>query len=188
MGQPVIVLFEDARAPTTKSALDDLLVSCVADTLGFDDRFGLRRWIQVSLRKGNANLLDDCRRVGDIAKRGELVVAVFDNDEVRKLLGMRPKATATQVEAAIKKNCPNPTRLRVVLLDRNMESPLRGARACGVDAPEDLWASAVEKKRLNARDQILKKLAFGARALRDCVRKRLPSFEQLVSIAAESIQ
>ena len=187
MGRPVIVLFEDARSPAVKTALDDLLISCVADTLGIEDRQALRPWLQVSLRKGNASLLDDCRHVDDIARRGELVVAVFDDDKVRRLLGLPGKTPASRVEAAIKKGCPNPTGLEVVLLEKNMETLLRAARDCQVEAADETWNSAIAGKRLNARDQILKKLAFGARTFRDCVRKRVRSFEQLVTIATGAI-
>ena len=187
MGRPVIVLFEDSRSSATKTALDDLLISCVADTLGVEDRQALRHRLEVRMRKGNHNLLEDCRHVDDIARLGELVVAVFDDDRVRRLLGLSAKASQNQVEAAIKKGCPNPAGLEVVLLHKNMETLLRTARDCQVEATDETWTGAIERKRLNARDQILKKLAFGAQTFRDCVRKRLPSFEQLVMIAANAI-
>ena len=187
MGRPVIVLFEDSRSPAAKTALDDLLISCVADTLDVEDRQALRRCLEVRLCKGNHNLLDDCRHVDDIARRGELVVAVFDDDKVRRLLSLPARAPQNQVEAAIKKGCPNPAGLEVVLLDKNMETLLRAARDCHVQATDEIWTSAIQRKRLNARDQILKKLAFGARTFRDCVRKRLRSFEQLVTMAAQTI-
>ncbi len=181
MRRRAIVIFEDQRGPVRGSPLADLLAAFVADKRGLSQSSAIKALIDVRLRKGNANVLKDCHDVERIASHGEAVIAVFDDDKVRKLLGT-PRATAQVVIARIKSKCPRPDLLTVVLLSKNLESALEAARHCGVfKGNEDVWTRAVDRKELAARDRILSAVAWGGQDVRDCVLGRMASLAALVA-------
>ena len=72
----------------------------------------------------------------------------------------------------ITSQCSQPTRLTVLLLERNLESVLVAIRDCG--EKEQSLLEAALAKNLNARDTLFGRIAHdpGRRSIRDCVRKK----------------
>jgi hypothetical protein len=139
--------------------------------------------------KGVQNLLRACREDIDlIAADGRTVVAVVDNDEIRRQLKLPHAATDEHVEREIRKGCRAPERLLVVLLKENMESVLKAAAACDPGLDVKRMERAVRHKDLLERDAILMELARErARPLRDCVLRKVPSLQALVDLIGQTL-
>ena len=153
----VVVLYEDRRGKTPEFGLHKLLVRLVADRAGREPWRKLNERITGHPCSGNANLLKKARAVNAIAPSGETVVAVFDDDKVRNLLKLPKDACKRDVLTEMLVGCSDPTRLRTVLLERNVESLLeelrpRAGRLCISHGHFD---NAIRRKIINDRDMIL---------------------------------
>lgn len=175
------ILYEDCRGQLLNFGLHKLVMACVFDRLNGEAHllYGAVRDYQA---KGDANLLRKCcHDVEEIAPDGHPVVAVFDNDRIRRLLGLPTTTSDADVKAAIKSRKTSAGSMEVALLKENTESLLRSAQHCGVDISADLVERAVERKELNARDVIFGRVANPEkRALRDCVLEKNDSLGELV--------
>jgi hypothetical protein len=115
---------------------------------------------------------------------------VYDADKVRELIKLPFNACKTQVRGKLLEECPWGDRLRVVFLERNLETVLDALRGCDRSiSSEEQWAKAIDRKDLGARDIILKAAAAPpARALRECVLREVPSLAYLVQNLAHACQ
>jgi hypothetical protein len=186
----VCVLYEDERVPQRSFGLHELAKACVRDRLEAQPRYE----IDQALRDcrplgGDSNVLKKFREdVDSIAADGRPVVAVFDNDRIRRLLKLPAKATDAQVLQEIRKGTSS-DRLHVILLDRNMESVIKAAHECDPSIRQESVDLAIKKKDRLERDAILARLTGPQfRAVRDCIREKLPSFQELVELLCELIQ
>lgn len=182
-----VILYEDQRGPQKQFGLHNLVVACVSDDLGADV-YALKLDQKLSGRpmKGVSKLLASCRQdVRRLGPQGQPVFALIDNDAIREQMkheGLSPSADEAAVIRAIKapERCKAPDQLEVLLLVENTETILAAAAECD---PE-IAAVAVEQARrkdTNARDKILNHVAWGlGRAVRDCVRSRVPALARLV--------
>jgi hypothetical protein len=126
--------------------------------------------------------------VDDIAADGRPVVAVFDNDRIRRLLKLPATATDTRVLQEILKGTTS-DRLHVILLNRNMESVIKAAHECDPSIGQERVELALKKKDRLERDAILTRLTGPQfRSVRDCIRDKLPSFQALIDLLCELIQ
>jgi hypothetical protein len=179
-------LYEDQRGPRQGFGLHALVKACVFDAIN-----GERHRVEAMLGdhrplKGVQNLLKACREEIDlIAADGRDVIAVIDNDQIRRQLQLPRAATDERVEREIRKGCRAPDRLVIVLLKENMETVLKAAAACDPTLDSKRIARAVRHKDLLERDAILAELSRErARALRDCVLRKVPSLQALVDLVA----
>ena len=138
-----IILYEDTRGATQGFGLHDLVMACVADELGV----GLvetKRMAEGRPLKGVANLLKACRDVRRLAPRGEHIIAVIDNDQIRaQLSDMDPRADDATVIRTIREKSNCPEQLDVILLYKNTESVIEAARDCGADSSAETIALAL---------------------------------------------
>jgi hypothetical protein len=186
----VTILYEDKVQGVVKEYGPHALVSqCVCD------RLNLAPWEMKSLvpnpRNGNGNVRKDCaQNPPKVARDGGLVFAVYDADRVRELVGLAGTACKADVKTKLLQECPWNDRLRIVFLEKNLETVLRAVRACDPSiSSEEQWRRAIERKDLSARDIILKAVASPsppARALRECVLREVPSLAYLVQKIADS--
>ncbi len=187
----VTILYEDQRGPRQGFGLHALVKACVFDAINGD-----RRWLDGEALKdtrplkGAGNVLRTCREDIDlIAADGRAVVAVFDDDKIRELLALPPKATDARVEQEIRKGCRAPDRLRVALLKRNTESVLSAAGECDPSIDPARLARAVKHKDLLERDALFQDLSRErARAARDCILKKVPSLKRLVDLLCHELR
>jgi hypothetical protein len=176
-----VILYEDARGPEKGFGLHALVLACVADELGAE-MFSLAKRLDGRPLNGVTNLLQSCRRTSLLAPRGQKVFAVIDEDHVRDHLpGMDPRAEEEVVVRAIKGQSDAPMQLEIILLKKNTETVIEAAKHCDDRLP----AAAVEqalRKHLAQRDRILNNVArAGSRAVRDCIRAKVPALERLVT-------
>jgi hypothetical protein len=186
--RPVTVFYEDSAAPGPIAGFGPhrLVVQCVADDLRVN-AWELRGRLLGIPRGGSAVIRADCREnPSRFVSDGRLAFAVYDGDRLAKLLGLRGDACKAEIKTVLLGECPWREHLRVVILDRNLESVLSAARACDASlADERTWELALRRKLLAERDAILHRAATEARrTLRDCVRKAMPSFDYLVTCLA----
>lgn len=122
--------------------------------------------------KGDSKLLKRCESAGAIG-HGAPVIAVFDDDRVRRLLSLpapTPKRTAAR---EILKLSGSPSCLVAWLLVKNTESL--------VHSLADFYAVATPPKRPIERDRILNRAAEGSqRTARQHVRDAVQTFDCLV--------
>ncbi|MCC6785538.1 MAG: hypothetical protein IT457_21985 [Planctomycetes bacterium] len=185
----LVVLYEDARAAAGRFGPHELLLGCVADELG-RRLHDLRKEIVAIPMNGVAKLLaalTDAERWQRVAPRGAPLLALIDSDRIRDHVPPEIREHAG-VEAWIRARFSEPARLTVILLDRNLETVIAAIRDCG-EAEVQLVESAL-RKDLNARDRLLGKLGADSdrRALRDCVRGAVPSFERAVAAATDALR
>lgn len=181
MSGRVVVLYEDRHGKTPEFGLHELVLRLVAEEAGCEP-WNLKKHITDHPCSGNANLLKKARAVDAVAPNGETVVAVIDDDKVRNLLGLPKNACKRDVLAKILEGCSDPTRLRTVLLECNVESVLEALRpsAIGLDLSDGQFDGAVHRKLLNERDIIL--IAASRkdhRPIRDALLGAVPSLNRL---------
>jgi hypothetical protein len=189
--QRVCVLYEDQRGPRQGFGLHALVKSCVSDALAGQPRHLIEKALSdYRPLKGYANLLKACREELDlIASDGCPVVAVFDNDQIRHLLKLPQKAPDERVIQEIRKGGSKSDRLFVLLLKQNMESVLHAAHECDPSIDPHRIELATARKDLLERDAILASLTSERlRAVRDCIRQKLPSFQMLVELLCRHMQ
>lgn len=178
----ILVLYEDSRGAKGEFRPHDFFVGCVADSTN-GDQHDLKRRARAYPVKGVGKLLSHLRDLDDLdhlAPGGAPILAVLDNDHVREHFPPAAGLPASQAAAAIRSSSSHPERLTVVLLEHNMESVVEAMRTCGEKATE-LIAGAL-RKGLNERDQLFGKVAHdpARKPIRDCVREKMQSAEQIV--------
>lgn len=183
--RPIVILYEDRRGPTRDFGLHKLVEACVFDVVN-GQRHIVHRALDGRPMKGDSQLLRSCREdVHDISPHGEPVAAVFDNDKIRRLLKLRPDAAEEQVIQEIKTGAVAPDQLHVFLIEANMESVVAAAGECDPLMSKVVLREALQKN-LAARDVVLVEAARAEkRAVRDCIQKRMPSFDRLIKRCAE---
>ncbi len=177
----VVVLYEDRRGATPEFGLHKLVVRLVADQSG-GELWALHTRIKGHPTNGSANLLEKARAVDVVAPNGEAVVAVLDDDKVRQLLQLAPRACKREVIAEILVGCSDRTRLSPVLLEDNVESVLDALRlhASALSIAPERFENAVNRKSLNDRDAILIAAArLERQAIRDALLSAVPSLRKL---------
>jgi hypothetical protein len=184
----VTVLYEDQRGPVRGFGLHDLVKACVFDALG-GQRHLLEGALDGNPRGPNNQLLRSCRADAELLSRdGRRLVALFDGDRVRELLGLRPDATAAQVEQKVKEGSTAPDKLTVLLLDRNMEDVVAAAGSCDATINRSLLQRALGKQ-LEARDLVLAGAArAGKESVRACILKKVPSLNDLVELLCQILR
>jgi hypothetical protein len=175
----ILVLYEDARAPNGTFGPHDLVLGCVADERKCSV-YTLQPGVRGVPIKGVGNLLKalwDVERLSKLAPGNTPILAVVDEDHIGDHIQGK---SASEIEAAIRARCSDPGRVTIVLLQRNLESVILAIRECG-ESEAALIQEAIAKN-LNARDILLGKVGNDPRrkALRDCVRERVPSLDRLV--------
>ena len=182
MNPLAVILYEDNRGAEKGFGLHALVLACVADELGVE-MFTLARKLDGRPMNGVANLVRSCRRdIHRIAPHGQMVFALIDDDRVRDHLpGVDVPAGGEIVARAIKSQSDAPEQLEVFLLVKNTETVIEAAKECDRSLPDDAVAQALAKN-LAQRDRILNNVArTGIRAVRDCIRGKVPALHQLVA-------
>lgn len=173
----IYVLYEDRRGPVAQFGPHELLVSAVADDLG-EDRAKVKDVIHAMPKKGDSNLLKACtQEVTRIGAGGEPVVAVFDDDRVRRLLKLPHETPKRAVAAQILADSSGKAQLIIRLLHANTESLVDACATC-------LGYKEAPKKHPDARDKVLNAAAWDTPDLRRRVRERVPTFGCLVTVVA----
>jgi hypothetical protein len=164
------LLYEDQRGPTSQFGLHRLVTALVHDRVN-GQRHLLEQALDGRPMKGDHKVIDSARYdIDKICSDGRWCIAVLDDDRVRRTLNLPSTATAAEVVDEIRRPCVVPDRLRVVLLDRNVESVLRAIQRCDPELDAVVLERAVERKEVNARDLIFRMAAgAGKRSVRDCL-------------------
>jgi len=180
----VVVLYEDKPADAPKPGrgskefgLHHLVVAMVADRMGVDAN-AIRRTVDGRPLGPNSRVLEHFRRA-DVYP-AQLVVGVFDGDEVRRLVGLKGDANEEDVRSEILRGVDSPDLRCVVFLDRNVESVLRHAIECLGGVGAELARDAIDRKQRNERDIVLKRAAYAQIGVRACVEGKHP---ELMSLA-----
>lgn len=179
----VLVLYEDSPgALPVAFGPHRFVLQCLADRLGLP-WWELGGLVLGQPKKGNSQLRRACReaRLYDLNR---VVIAVYDDDRIRTMLGVAADACIQQVTGALRKEAVRPERLRVVLLERNIDDVVRAVQACRA-------AEGVQHRKPtpDERDLILKDAATPAnRHVRECVLQRVPSLAYLVDKLAATLR
>jgi hypothetical protein len=100
----VVILWEDQLAVASKTfGPHQLALACLADEFGEPSRWALRDALISIPCKGDGNLVKRLEREGSLLTRsGEHLVAVLDDDAVRRLYGLAPDSCKSVVLSAIR--------------------------------------------------------------------------------------
>lgn len=177
----ILVLYEDSRGAKGTFGPHEFFLGCVADLTGLNIH-ALKPRVCACPVNGVSKLLDHLRDLDELshlAPHGAPILAILDEDRLRD---HAPIADMTSTDAAAKLAADSsaPTRLQVVLLERNLESVVAAFKECG-ERETQLIAEAL-KKRLNERDKLFSKVGHDAArgSIRDCVRQAMPCVEKIV--------
>lgn len=177
------ILYEDSQDKGSKTyPPHDFVRACVVDVLG-DDRADLVRSVLNDPRpkSGASKLLGGLRRT---TEGGQHVVVVVDDDQIRRQLDLPKASPEDRVIAAIH-DYARGADVKVILLQRNLETLLENLQRCGLQHSK---LGDALRKVTSARD-----LVFGSatapshRAIRNCVRNANASFDALVAHLAEVV-
>jgi hypothetical protein len=179
------VWWEDARNKVKPRNFgpEKLLVACVADELEVP-RAEVQGRIESLPLKGDGNVLRRLRRVCDVPP-GTHITVVLDRDQIHEAIlrlapTLRPNDCMQEISQAIRAEAPGDYDL-VFLVD-NMESLFDAC--CGARHREPPRG----KPDPLTRDDALNAVAFGQREWRDEIRKRVVSFDRLVSRIAQQLK
>jgi hypothetical protein len=181
----VTLLYEDSAGPRGEFGLHELVRQCVADALGCDLR-SLKDPLRGYPKNGVGNVLAACRRdLAQLAHGGRTVVAVVDDDKIRRAVSLEKAACKVQVVQRFREHasCPPGVALRVVLLVRNTESILLALRDEGLLPDRDArFEAAIVHKELNSRDLLFKDAVWRLSAeQRVTLQRCVPSLGYLVA-------
>lgn len=184
----LLVLYEDSRGAKGKFGPHEFFLRCVEDSTG-TSFYVLRNKVRDCPVNGVSKLLAHLRDLDELnylAPRGTRILAILDEDRVREhapLAGM----SATDAAAKLVAESSAPSRLSVILLERNLESIVEALDKCG-EREKQLIAGAM-KKRLNDRDSLFGKVGHDAarKGIRDCVRHRMPCVEKIVELMGAAV-
>lgn len=169
-----IILYEDSLPPDVRAyGPHALVLACVNDEIA--DPIRVRDLLRDARpQNGSTKLLAALRRPESRPR-----IAIIDDDEIRRALGVPATATDAEVIAKIVASAGvRPDQLTVFLLSRNLETLIIALRDCG-HANERIPAAM--KKDLVARDGVFNSAAAESdRRVRDCVRKAVPSFDRVI--------
>jgi hypothetical protein len=176
MGAPKLVIFyEEERSDEREFSLHSLVVVALAERLGRPEA-EVKAQLRPFPAKGNSNLLRICEfDVVDMRER--CFVALFDADELHRLVKLPHGSTHAALVAALRQRCPDP-RLHFMLLDRNTETLVDASAEC-------LEQPLPEVKTHLVRDKLFRALARALPSARDCVREKVPSFAAFIDRVAE---
>lgn len=185
----ILVLYEDSRGAKGAFGPHEFFLGCVADTTGHDIH-SLKRRVRAYPVNGVSKLLGHLHELDGLdhlAPQGAPILAVLDEDRVRDhapVAGMNAADAAAKLVA----DSSAPARLKVVLLESNLESVVQALDQCG-EREKQLIAEAL-KKRLNERDTLFGKVGHdGSRkGIRDCVRQAMPCVEQIVQAIGDAVR
>lgn len=186
----VTVLYEDQRGPVRGFGLHELAWRCVFDDVDHDP-WVCRSSMEARPMKGISKLLHAIREdVPAIAADGRRVVAVIDDDAIRRELDLPQDAAREDVITAVLQQCRAPEVLDVVLLEENAETVVSAVAACDHGLRHGLLERALRKGRgaLAARDELLHGAAWGPAGTRACVRQAVPSFDGFVAVLASLVR
>lgn len=174
MSRPIPIFYEDDWGAVKEFGLHELLVSSIADAKKVD-YWTLRPRFEAIPKKGDSRLLAACRDdVPDMPD--EQIFALFDGDKLHKLLYDSGRPEADEMLEELKRRCPD-ERLEIFLIFENTESVVNAAADC-------LREARPAKNKL-LRDRLLLKIArLPSQDGRDCVRSKVPSFDECVKAIA----
>lgn len=111
----------------------------------------------------------------NLANDGSLVIALVDNDRIREHLDLQADACRSRTTAAFCEGCADADRLRVVLLEKNMESVVAAVREALGEVPVAGKPTPLE------RDKILRRICGELAAdKRRSVASRVSSLSYLI--------
>ena len=185
-----VVLYEDAQQGRNFGP-HQLLCGLIFDTT--EQPFAaITRQVAFSALKGRDKLIGaikDPQRWKRLAPGHAPVFALLDADKIRDHFGGK-RAGARDIAEQLRRTCADPKRLRVILLERNLETVLEAIRACddGRTIPAALFNQSLAKN-VNARDVVLGKVGTddGRKTMRDCVRARVPSLDRTAQLISATI-
>ncbi|MEP7122983.1 MAG: hypothetical protein ABJE95_18795 [Byssovorax sp.] len=182
MSPVAVILYEDNGGPVKGFGLHALVVACVADELGVEV-FALAGKLDGRPMNGAANIVRSCKRdIHRLGPQGQTVFALIDDDRIRDhVKGVDARTAEDVVVRAIKSQSDAPAQLEVFLLKKNTETVIEAAKECDRSLPDDAVAQALAKN-LAQRDRLLNNVAYsGVRAVRDCIRGKIPALHRLVT-------
>jgi len=195
MSRRATILYEDSLGRTSRKQYGphELVAALLADATGLD-RLDILGQLRPHPTNGNRKLRTKCRKgVGvRIAPDCRPVVAVYDADKVAGLdpafSGLRPE----QIVDRLQQDCSTPGKLRVVLLERNVETIIETLARIEPDAKPGgrLFGQYQQalRKEVAARDAILCRVAWGGepmRTVRENLLAEVPSLARILDVVRE---
>ena len=176
-----VILYEDKRGPVREFGLHRFLTQCVFDVMN-GHFYAISNMLQSHECNGDSKLLEKCRNEADLISSNRCpVIAVFDNDRIRRLLKLNSRASDQQVINAILANKTNTTPVCVALLKENTESVLQAIANCWSGHNPEVMRKAIEKKDRISRDIVFREVSKSQlQAVRICVLTANPSLKALV--------
>lgn len=186
MSAGIWILYEDQRDDDVKGfGPHQLVVACVADALGCEP-WALKGLLRDKAMKSNSKMRLECQeRLDRLVRDGSHVIAVYDADRACDVPTPKlAKSSCKQlVVQGLKQGCEPGERLRIVLLEQNIETVLAALRRLGPDLAENATFEVAlrHKGSRAARDNILGKAAApNRRPLRSSLQHEVPSIAYLV--------
>jgi hypothetical protein len=188
MSFDAIIIYEDKAVQVQEFGPHNVLCALLADELN-KSLYDVRKRLLGIPAKGSGKLLRACsaRNVEKLARQGQLVITLVDDDRVHELLGLDKNICRSRVLETFRARVDNPPNLIIVLLEKNTEDLLRIVSAIMKYSPVAL-EKAIERKDLVARDAVLNRFAFRALAeQRKNLLEMMPSFQRLVGVVKKAL-
>lgn len=110
---------------------------------------------------------------------GQDAIVVADDDQVRRHLNLAKTACKSKVVHAIREKAPEPSRIDVVLLERNLETV--------ISTIDPSWQGK-GKPTPEERDNVLCRAGWDGQEAREQLLREVPSFKRLVLAAIRRLE
>jgi len=132
----IVILYEDSGHPEDFGP-HEFVCACIADIKQELTPWQIGKMVSAHPTNGNSKLLKTVSKdLERLRSRARHVFAVFDNDEVRRLLSLEADACRPEVLEAFAARIPNPEHLTINLVEENTETILEkiADEMSGIDA------------------------------------------------------
>lgn len=170
----ITVLYEDQCSQPKNFGLHNLVLASLAADQPTVPPNNLRHKVVGIPKKGDNKLKRVLEQeLARLCNRGP-VVAVFDNDKIRRLMNLDKQACKREVLTALERCFQAGGNAAIVLLEQNAEDLLRAScQVLNRKYPD-------EKPTPPERDRILNQAAGKSSGDLDRIRKAMPSFDRLI--------
>lgn len=181
----IAILYEDQRGERSDFGLHRFICQLVIDRAALTDSvYVVEKKLIIGIPlKGAGNVRKRCRNdLPRFAKTCKQVIAVYDQDQLAKMLKLAKDACRKMLCEKLAENCEPKEILEIILVRDNLESIIQDIRASGLmsSISDQVYDGALGKNQIT-RDSVFIQCAITDSDTRQKLAERLPDILRIVT-------